>query len=137
MPDLEKVIKGFTCCDGAAVHLGHCQEDCPYFGESERADKCVEKLHSDALTLLKAKDVPETNVWEWISVKDRLPPIYQMVLITGKNGDGGSFGVIKGSYDGHNYNWYRDDIGHYVNSRGDIVTHWMPLPEPPKEEEVR
>ncbi len=57
MNDLrEKVIKGFTCCDGAAVHLGHCQEDCPYFGESERADKCVEKLHSDALSLLKAQE---------------------------------------------------------------------------------
>lgn len=53
---LEKVIKGFTCCDGAAIHLGHCQEDCPYFGESERADKCVEKLHSDALSLLKAQE---------------------------------------------------------------------------------
>lgn len=52
----EKVIKGFTCCDGAAVHLGHCQEDCPYFGESERADKCVEKLHSDALSLLKMQE---------------------------------------------------------------------------------
>lgn len=52
----EKVIKGFTCCDGAAVHLGHCQEDCPYFGESERADECVEKLHSDALSLLKAQE---------------------------------------------------------------------------------
>ena len=69
----------------------------------------------------------------WISVKNRLPPIYQMVLITGKNSAGGSFGVIKGSYDGHNYNWYRDDIGQYVNHRGETVTHWMPLPEPPKE----
>ena len=56
MDKREKVIKGFTCCDGAAVHLGHCQEDCPYFGESERADKCVEKLYSDALSLLKAQE---------------------------------------------------------------------------------
>lgn len=71
MNDLrEKVIKGFTCCDGAAVHLGHCQEDCPYFGESERADKCVEKLHSDALSLLKAQ---EPRVLTLEEVKRLLP----------------------------------------------------------------
>lgn len=69
----------------------------------------------------------------WISVKDRLPPMYHMVLITGKNSAGGSFGIIKGSHDGDIGQWYRDDIGQYVDSRGDIVTHWMPLPEPPKE----
>lgn len=69
----------------------------------------------------------------WVSVKDRLPPMYHMVLITGKNSAGGSFGVIKGSYDGDKGQWYRDDIGQYVDYRGDIVTHWMPLPEPPKE----
>lgn len=69
----------------------------------------------------------------WISVKNRLPPMYHMVLITGKNSAGGSFGVIKGSYDGDKGQWYRDDIGQYVDSRGDIVTHWMSLPEPPKE----
>lgn len=71
---------------------------------------------------------------KWISVKDRLPPMYHKVLITGKNSAGGSFGVIKGSHDGDKEGqWYRDDIGQYVNSSGDTVTHWMPLPEPPKE----
>lgn len=70
---------------------------------------------------------------EWISVKDRLPPMYHMVLITGKNSAGGSFGVIKGSHDGDKGQWYREDIGQYAEPRGDTVTHWMPLPEPPKE----
>ena len=71
---------------------------------------------------------------KWISVKDSLPPMYHKVLITGKDCAGGSFGVIKGSHDGDKEGqWYRDDIGQYVNSSGDTVTHWMPLPEPPKE----
>lgn len=82
---------------------------------------------------LEQMECPARTDWKWISVKDRLPPMYHMVLITGKNSDGGSFGVIKGSHDGDKGQWYRDDIGQYVDSRGDTVTHWMPLPEPPKE----
>ena len=71
---------------------------------------------------------------QWISVNDRLPPMYHMVLITGKNSVGGSFGVIKGSHDGDKAGWYRDDVAEYAKSREDVITHWMPLPEPPKEE---
>lgn len=52
----EKTVQGLACCDGAAVQLGHCPEDCPYLAESERADKCVEKLHADALVLLKGQE---------------------------------------------------------------------------------
>lgn len=71
MDKREKVIKGLTCCDGAAVHLGHCQEDCPYLGESERADKCVEKLHSDSLSLLKAQE-PRVMTLEEVKGMKRL-----------------------------------------------------------------
>ena len=120
MTDREKVIKGLECCvynDG----LGNCKV-CPYEGLTTGCDD----LRRDALSLLKAQEPG------WISVKDRLPPMYHMVLITGKNSAGGSFGVIKGSHDGDKGQWYRDDIGQYVDSRGDTVTHWMPLPEPPK-----
>lgn len=68
---------------------------------------------------------------QWINVNDRLPNLYHRVLITGRNSVGGSFGVIKGSYDGDKAGWYRDDIGQYAKSREDVITHWMPLPEPP------
>ena len=95
------------------------------FRMSDQMDYAAYSRLHDMISVL---DVPE-----WISVKDRLPPMYHMVLITGKNSAGGSFGVIKGSHDGDKGQWYRDDIGSYVDSRGDTVTHWMPLPEPPKE----
>lgn len=71
-------------------------------------------------------------VRQWISVEDRLPPSQVMVLITGLNHVGGSFGVIKGAHD--KKGWFRDDIGQYDCDRGDMITHWMPLPEPPKED---
>ena len=74
----------------------------------------------------------QPTVGGWISVKDRLPNLYHMVLITGRNSAGGSFGVIKGSYDGNEAGWYRDDVAQYANSREDVITHWMPLPESPE-----
>lgn len=59
---------------------------------------------------------------EWISVKERLPKEYIRVLFSTNAG--------------------KVDIGQYVHERwffGGIyqvrspVTHWMPLPDPPKE----
>lgn len=76
---------------------------------------------------------------EWISVKDRLPPNSDEVLLYCQNDivqgylkDGiykGSIMVTDNMYDG------------YVNDRkicnqggfDDFITHWMPLPGPPKE----
>lgn len=60
---------------------------------------------------------------EWISVKERLPEVFVKVLICGSNKEiaiscrmkSGIFDVYPIGYDGE------------VE-----VTHWMPLPEPPK-----
>lgn len=70
---------------------------------------------------------------EWISVKDRLPNRGERVLCfmksSGKNqNDTISDNVYNGILVGSNpprYVW---------EWNGDYVTHWMPLPEPPKEE---
>ena len=61
---------------------------------------------------------------EWISVEDRLPMIGEEVLMT--NGVMTAVGGI--TVDIH---WYIAAIPPGVNE--DVyVTHWMPLPEPPK-----
>lgn len=58
---------------------------------------------------------------EWISVKDRLPKLFEDVL----------------TYDADEkifINWLEelvDGIGYFAYG-GKLVTHWMPLPEPPK-----
>jgi len=56
---------------------------------------------------------------EWISVNDRLPE-NERVLICAYQRD-----YLLAEYD--NEQWWSDSIG-IVNG----VTHWMPLPEPPK-----
>lgn len=55
---------------------------------------------------------------EWISVKDRLPEPWVEVLVY----RGADWPVVSCEVD-TNRNWL-----HFFN-----ITHWMPLPEPPKE----
>ena len=62
---------------------------------------------------------------EWISVKDRLPKSRFVVLAYEK-----PLNTINMSfYEKNSESWIDCDSGYYLNS----VTHWMPLPEPPKE----
>ena len=70
------------------------------------------------------------EVGKWISVKDRLPATDNFVLFTvGER-------VIYGFYDGKNWYEYEGcwDTDVIYLRPGERVTHWMPMPEPPKEE---
>ena len=61
----------------------------------------------------------------WISVEDRLPDNDAICLVCGKKG-----GMrVARVYVGKNYAWWTVvGTGKYFNA-----THWMSLPEPPKE----
>ena len=59
------------------------------------------------------------TVQKWISVKDRLPECDQVVLCH-RNG-----WVTKDAWLGSNW-WHQNDVN--------PITHWMPLPQPPKGE---
>lgn len=64
---------------------------------------------------------------EWVSVKDRLPSkkdIGTQFLLYVSNEDGETYFDV--SY------WFGRDVNLSFTWRN--VTHWMPLPEPPKEE---
>ena len=71
---------------------------------------------------------------DWISVKDRLPE--------GANGNVISETVIAYTVEddavvgwNHNNIWYLilPENDYVTEHENDYVTHWMPLPEPPKE----
>ena len=64
---------------------------------------------------------------EWISVEDRLPSIGETVIFFGVAG------VMVGFFSGHNtrHSVWKSHSGYVLWD--DEVTHWMPLPEPPKE----
>jgi hypothetical protein len=69
------------------------------------------------------------TVQEWISVKDRLPDEYEPVLVYDPDvGHGQCVMYACWSVDG----WKTEfDFDHHEDHG---ITHWMPLPTPPKEE---
>ena len=78
------------------------------------------------------QDATDNNVGcRWISVKDRLPDTECLAvsMLTGP-----AYKEMLIGYVGEASNW---DTGYECESDGEIlpnVTHWMPLPELPKEE---
>lgn len=77
---------------------------------------------------IKADDLfaaPTVNPYKWISVKDRLPEENINVLIYRRN----MMNVY--TYLGHGE--WEDDYGYWTRTEDDGITHWMPLPDEPKE----
>lgn len=76
------------------------------------------------------EDMPTIDLApKWISVNDRLPADSKKILVV--NGHGYISISALWRKDGSKWTWI-DSAGHF-NHVNDI-THWMPLPEPPKEE---
>jgi len=68
-------------------------------------------------------------VSEWISVEDRLPEKHDYYLVSHMHEIGGRVNVDKLIYSDSHGGW----VSLYGARYGGIVTHWMPVPEPPKE----
>lgn len=96
-------------------------ENCHGYSGSKKA------IYREAILAVKsilhsAKSIDGVTVQEWISVTERLPEVGEVVIIcTDKNF------VYAGELIGDT--WFLDN-----DSWTATVTHWMPLPEPPKGE---
>jgi hypothetical protein len=65
---------------------------------------------------------------EWISVRDRLPIEDQKVICIGYSG------IFIGEYNHRDGYWAADKYIHCEFTENfKLVTHWMPLPQPPEE----
>ena len=62
---------------------------------------------------------------EWISVEDRLPEPFLNVLLILKGGE--QTDSFVGFHDGKKFHDYEDN-----RTNSDSISHWQPLPEPPK-----
>ena len=65
---------------------------------------------------------------EWISVEDKLPELNKEVLVAWTDGVIGFASRIKSECKEERWNW---DIAALFD---ETITHWQPLPEPPKPE---
>ena len=89
------------------------------------------------ISALKSKNVTPT-VGGWISVKDGLPDEKQSEITH----DFGyvlcatTFGDVRAYKFGTPIGWKEPHFWNGCGNMDEYVTHWMPLPEPPKEEGI-
>lgn len=75
-------------------------------------DECIRQAHA----------MPSVNVGEWISVEERLPDNGETVLTVDNEG----YMIVA--------SWYELGGWFLPVCRANPVTHWMPMPEPPRGE---
>ena len=67
---------------------------------------------------------------EWISVKERMPDRAYNVIVCIQDNSSGNRHVGEGYYSHTSREWVLGDI--VVSFYYQTLTHWMPLPKPPK-----
>lgn len=117
---LIRELRGNCMCLTYTDNCSKCAEKYPELCKKER------KLFKAAADMLEADVAKDMNVpSKWISVKDRLPKPGVVVLVHSKLGC---------TYFSHRlYNYAEGKPFSIEYSGGWEVTHWMPLPEAPKE----
>lgn len=88
---------------------------------------CIDALIRDAINLIEAQAAEigllKAKVPRWIPVTERIPPDQEEVLVLTRSKNGVR-NVDKGYW----------AIDHFIHRGRSEVTHWMPLPEAPKED---
>lgn len=119
----EEIKKALECC----VYHGSCKT-CAYFDED---GKCVSILKIDALSYIQQLEsqIAELGkkVPKWSSAKEQPPKDGQKVIATFR--DGGGVIVDQARYSNGEF-----DFANWAYVWHENITHWTPLPEPPKEE---
>ena len=121
---LIELVKNGQACPGGRDPFGEHCENCPYY-ESTRCD--LERL-ADYLIANGVTFATDNNVGSrWIPVTERLPEEHKLVLCLWiQMGDGFRYGFAR---------LQRENVWWVLNEGMPEVTHWMPLPEAPKEVE--
>ena len=109
------------------------------YDNQELSETCLRAYNSIEMLLYKYKmslnEIEELQKPQWISVEKRLPDFEGAVLCMCKSH------IRKGGkeiryqtimYFDEDVQWFSDVNDIFATK--DAVTHWMPLPEPPKEE---
>ena len=122
MKSPEEIKKGLECCTDLE---GKCFE-CPY-----NNGHCDDSLERDALAYIRQLDQriveADKTYPRWIGVGERLPENGQKIIAAFR--DSGGQVADQARYSNGEF-----DFASWAYVWADNITHWMPLPEPPKEE---
>ena len=102
-------------------------EVCPYEEDYPCCVDCLDKMHKQA-----ADAIEELSKPGWIPVTERLPEKMQYVLVRYQNNDMAVASWFGG--DEHIRFWRAMTDEGWCADCDTEPTHWMPLPQPPKEE---
>lgn len=94
-----------------------------YYTSDEVVERIADHLIANGVTFVKDNDVPS----KWIPVSERLPEEWEDVLVRSKY-DFCEVAVYLGIPGKWRITWNHDLF------EVDSITHWMPLPQPPKGE---
>ena len=122
----DEIKKELERCTSYIYGFPHC-ESCLYGIDAEKAESdCVDALLKDALAYIQQLEAAQPK---WISVEERLPDD-RGNFITKIHCDKGDW-IEVNTFDYMEKEWWHDTVNCTVTK---FVTHWMPLPEPPKED---
>lgn len=110
-------VSAMTDKYGARIASGMGNSEFPVEQQFNFCPVCGEKIKDNVVSL------------KWISLKEQYPPKDIGVLIYRGNFIGDLMDVFY--YDGGDT--WEDCYGYSGTTEGEGITHWMPLPEPPKE----
>lgn len=120
----EELAKALRCC----VFGAPCQ-NCPEVGN----DNCMDDVHVFAAELIerdqKEIEALRAKLPKWISVKERLPIDRLKKYLVAFRDAGGSIVDMARYFPSDGWTCDNWDVPQ------NLITHWMPLPEPPKEAE--
>ena len=112
----EEIKRGIKC----HVSWGDCSTECPYDDvRNKPAHECIQSMTKDAHALIERL---EGQVPRWISVEERLPEVKGKYIVCTRK---------KAVYCTA-FRFFHGE-GYFATDLNTHITHWMPLPEPPKE----
>ena len=114
----EKLVELLDEARAKRREICYAHTDCNSCVFGEEGENCGDKMIADHLL---ANGV---TVQEWIPVSERLPQHGDIVLCNTRY----RYEVLQ--WDGRANRW----VNNFMNPKKEYVTHWMPLPTPPKGE---
>lgn len=119
----EELVKALRCCAE-----GECK-DCAMHEDKQRCqenllDKAAEAIERDQKELAALRE----KLPKWISVKERLPIDHLKKYLVAFRDAGGAIVDMARYFPSDGWTCDNWDVPQ------NLITHWMPLPEPPKED---
>ena len=123
-----------------AASSAYTRVKCPMAIGGDRFKNMIDSLNANPAFIAGAEWADKNPKSPWISVEERLPEITvpilresDFVFVHVVNKDTGHEWVeLPAKYNKQFHDWMTNDFT-WINKRGGVVTHWMPIPQIPKE----